>query len=506
MSQEFNQIVEKIEISSTCEEFLKVVLECEKMGLSSNLIYYIENHKDSIVRDQFAFAFFEYKGDILQDFLASESRVRIIKISHLELLANLPVKKYGLKLEAGPVLSSFIVNGSLSVVEELFKRFELSVYCYYGMADLLFLKYSQKRIVKFLDIVWLNEKILEKVLYSAIKNDLLILFSFCFKKVSDLGLLSLRWEEVFYLSAGLRKYLDPLLIEKKAQVVSLWGEVAEDELRESYLPIFRIQDFNKKNRKVISKIANQMKRELDRQSICKFIDFVNGVWFLLKRYDFDEQIQQWSFYYLADILENYDVNKLVVRGSPIGELTLLKYPKKRIVKMFFYDLLNGNIMNWDEYSLSKFNHNIFFLKERGYDDRDLFLKKPKSMRELENHISKLLEKEKQGSYLLTQKAVEFLNGSIWGRYKIALPKDSFTLIDVGSKLNICIGNSSYAKKIQRKLSHILFLLINDQVEGCVEIINGHVVQARGVGNVELDFFLDKNSSKKIQESIKNGIF
>ena len=84
-----------------------------------------------------------------------------------------------------------------------------------------------------------------------------------------------------------------------------------------------------------------------------------------------------------------------------------------------------------------------------------------------------------------------------GKYTISLPNDAHHLIDIGRKLNICIGNSHYANKIKKQKCNVLLLKTDNNIVGCVELIEDKVIQSKGTNNLNIEFDLPLDVKKTI---------
>jgi hypothetical protein len=87
------------------------------------------------------------------------------------------------------------------------------------------------------------------------------------------------------------------------------------------------------------------------------------------------------------------------------------------------------------------------------------------------------------SYSDTEKV---LNAQI-SNYSFLLAHDTYSLIEAGTKLKICVG--SYDQKVLDKKCVIVFVIKDEKIEACLEIYNHNVIQAKTFCNHRPNFEL-----------------
>lgn len=210
---------------------------------------------------------------------------------------------------------------------------------------------------------------------------------------------------------------------------------------------------------------------------------------------------------LTNVLKQIDPQKAKIIHLDNLENHQLKflshYPEKRILNLLIYPQgINFSFVFSTE--IEDINKAIDKLKTLGFTLDQIFPKKPKSLKQVHDFISKFLAKQKQINFQLEQPEINFLENKTVDIYQLHLPRNSHELIDIGQQLNICIGNSLYAQKIKEKKCNILLLSVNNTLVGCVEIQKGEIIQARGKDNQTLPFKLSKTIKEQIKQNLKEN--
>lgn len=108
-------------------------------------------------------------------------------------------------------------------------------------------------------------------------------------------------------------------------------------------------------------------------------------------------------------------------------------------------------------------------KVRGADYSHLLSKKVKTWIELHDEAMLLTRKIQQPNYDLDQSRVFSLDGHTEGELSIWIPKKSHDLIEAGARLNNCVGNEQYARKIYQKEIAIIFVNNQGDLSYCCEL-------------------------------------
>lgn len=108
----------------------------------------------------------------------------------------------------------------------------------------------------------------------------------------------------------------------------------------------------------------------------------------------------------------------------------------------------------------------------------------KKLKQLHDYLSREATRLKSKNFDLDQ-GLEYLDNKEFEGYRIIVPKDSYSLIDAGLSLNICVGNGYYSEKVLGKKSKIVLLSKNNSLIGCVEFDSSEIVQSKGASNEPL---------------------
>ena len=134
-------------------------------------------------------------------------------------------------------------------------------------------------------------------------------------------------------------------------------------------------------------------------------------------------------------------------------------------------------------------------------NRNFDFTKSHDLYELHMHLADLVSRQENENRKIRYKDNDFLLEFHDETYSLSLAKDTHELIDVGDKMDICVG--SYANDDIRKKSKILFLryLESNEPIGCIEIRDRNIVQAKGASN-EL---LEKQEREFVKAWVKNKV-
>jgi hypothetical protein len=172
---------------------------------------------------------------------------------------------------------------------------------------------------------------------------------------------------------------------------------------------------------------------------------------------------------------------------------LESYSDKKAIDL----LLSNSRFQISRHQLHNTNSNYLELIKNGINKRNFLLKKPKHIIDICKKIASNYQKIAQENFPLTQENISFLNNYKIGKYTISLPNDAHHLIDIGRKLNIFIGNSHYANKIKKQKCNVLLLKTDNNIVGCVELIEDKVIQSKGTNNLNIEFDLPLDVKKTI---------
>jgi hypothetical protein len=206
---------------------------------------------------------------------------------------------------------------------------------------------------------------------------------------------------------------------------------------------------------------------------------------------------------ISNHLENKDYPNRLYQINDIESynLSILKkfYNDKRILKIIanitkediplFKDTLNMTDI------VSDFN-----IKSDDNQKIKKLIKKPKSIKELHDFLSVLTTQIKQRNFSLPkQEELLSLEFSIRKEgLSIKIPTMNHDLIEIGQKLNICVGGGHYADKIKNEKCLILTIFKNSILTYCIEIHpeSFEILQAKGAFNApvpkkDLDWIKEK---------------
>lgn len=169
---------------------------------------------------------------------------------------------------------------------------------------------------------------------------------------------------------------------------------------------------------------------------------------------------------------------------------LMSYNERRIVSLFA------------NYKADDFIEDCAIMYQRLFERNllidDAFPKKPKSIRELHEVLTRESKKITQNNFTLCQD-IEYLNNQkINDTYTIFVPTKSYDLIDIGNSLSICVGNGYYASQVFNKQSSIIALKKNNKFVYCIELKGRNLHQCRGEFNTRMP--------QELEEPLKEILF
>ena len=130
-------------------------------------------------------------------------------------------------------------------------------------------------------------------------------------------------------------------------------------------------------------------------------------------------------------------------------------------------------------------------------------KKPKSFREIHNHVAKvyrlMVREMKSYNNNLNQWEIRKLDGLLFGDYRIQVAKTDWELVETGEQLRHCVA--SYVKKVRHKGSFIFNLYKEgSKLDCCVEMNRDwRIIQAKGMSNKRLDAEVRQQLEKVLKE-------
>lgn len=297
----------------------------------------------------------------------------------------------------------------------------------------------------------------------------------------------------FYKEEFNQEFVDFLTTEKEKALDYLASQFGFKPNNNIFKPImFNINTFNKSiKNKVVEIITN------NPMEINSVIGLLNYITLIQKAFpDIDSQM------YLKYLI-NFDKTKINIinfdilqDGDLIESLCYIKhYPNRRMLDLL---IEHEPKLLAREYSL--FNSQVNELRLYGIEDKDFFPKKPKNINEIFLSVKNKVEKTIQSNFILEQDNIAFLHGKNVDGYVLKLPKDSYELIDIGHKLNNCVGNADYSRKIKEKETNVLILYANDSktIIGVVEIKGNEIIQCKGHNNSNITLRLPSEYKKQIK--------
>lgn len=128
-------------------------------------------------------------------------------------------------------------------------------------------------------------------------------------------------------------------------------------------------------------------------------------------------------------------------------------------------------------------------------------RKPKTIQEVHDNLSRLLNKIGQPLYDLKRSFVAPLDGRKVGDYLLVTPKTSHELVELGSSLGeICVGNGHYAESDIEDKTNIVAVFQEGKAVACIEVNkNGKILESKSFYN---SLWKDEEVHKFITENVK----
>ena len=155
------------------------------------------------------------------------------------------------------------------------------------------------------------------------------------------------------------------------------------------------------------------------------------------------------------------------------------YPEKRVIGLLFEDnfefLSDTNLMFKRIEEIEDFSGDYSFLP-----------KKPKSLKQVHDNLSRMLGRLRIKNYNLEQREdiLALDNRRINDTMIVKVPKTHYDLIDLGEMLKFCIGNGYYSKMVRDKRCSIVGVFDKKGALYGVQFSRYKIMQAYGLGNLE----------------------
>lgn len=169
------------------------------------------------------------------------------------------------------------------------------------------------------------------------------------------------------------------------------------------------------------------------------------------------------------------------------------YNEQRVFKLLFSENLNHHAF------LNDIRQMLITVEKSGYKNYKL-PKKPKSLKEIHDTLTRICKKLEIPDYDLNQKEdiLKLDNEKIDENLIIRVPKTHHDLVDLGEMLNFCIGNGYYSNEVLSQRCSIVGIFDKAKPLYGIQFTRYTISQAYGFGNQRIPkHILEKISDKLI---------
>ncbi len=181
------------------------------------------------------------------------------------------------------------------------------------------------------------------------------------------------------------------------------------------------------------------------------------------------------------IIKNYnsDVERITNPSSLTVDFTkklLKRYPEDRVVKL---------LLNDDLSLIADTAHMINEIEDMR--EIDFLPKKPKTIKEIHDSLSRMMLKLNIPNYSLEQREDILIldDKALNDNMVIRVPKTHYDLIDLGEDLNFCIGNGYYSKEVKEGRCSVVSIYKNNKPLYGIQFNRYAISQAYGFDNEEI---------------------
>ena len=119
-------------------------------------------------------------------------------------------------------------------------------------------------------------------------------------------------------------------------------------------------------------------------------------------------------------------------------------------------------------------------------------KKPQDFKVVHDYLQEVCSELNDTNFNLNQKEILNLENKSYKTYKVIIPKTNIDLKELGSKLDICVGNGLFGERVLSKEIYIISLYDDKEPVACISLDSQlRVIESRGKRNILFDFDINK---------------